>query len=593
MKLLLSSIILLTTFAAQAQEQVFEKELAQLEQQKQCRIGIAAINVATNQRCQYHADERFLMCSTFKLLAVAAALHRVDENKEKLNRFVKYGEEQLLAYAPVTRAHVGEGGMTLEALCAAAIEQSDNTAGNLILEAIGGLKGFNEFVRALGDKFTHLDRMEPDLNVAVPGQDMDSTTSAAMCADLQHLFASDFLTQGSRARLESWMQANETGLNLIRAATPTNWKVGDKTGRSGAGATNDIAILRPPTGGPFFIAIYTDNPGETAEARDSLVAEITKAALSQFTSGATNETSKSPCAAALASGTVCEAAQKRALELLRLSHLEAVTVMHQVQTGKLVLAVSSNPAKFDSGSSLLPLSPIKLMVAASWYEHKASARSYLPDSDKLLTESIVNGKDDAGRRLARALRKAVGTEGVLKDLERYGFGASHSLGKETSDKDWEDTLSLGEQRCVVTALQLSQFLQAVGNDGVMLKTPGLPEKILSENAARKLQAVMRGTVEYGTAKSAAPILADTGWQMGGKTGTGPGANGTAGPESDGWFTGLIFDPQSKAQFTIATFVKHGGLGGGNAARISATLARFLIGADSGETGMVAQPIVSK
>lgn len=67
--------------------------------------------------------------------------------------------------------------------------------------------------------------------------------------------------------------------------------------------------------------------------------------------------------------------------------------------------------------------------------------------------------------------------------------------------------------------------------------------------------------------------------MGGKTGTGPDpATKTTGPGSDGCFTGLIFDPQGKARFTVVTYVRHGGLGGGNAARISAETALFLSGA---------------
>src|SRR3954471_24557627 len=122
------------------------------------RIGVSAIDVSTKRRGAYRADERFLMCSTFKVLAVAAVLKRVDEKKDQLDRFVPYGEAQLLEYAPVTRAHVKEGGMTLDALCAAAIDQSDNTAANLILETIGGPKGLTEFARRLGDEFTRLDR---------------------------------------------------------------------------------------------------------------------------------------------------------------------------------------------------------------------------------------------------------------------------------------------------------------------------------------------------------------------------------------------------------------------------------------------------
>jgi beta-lactamase class A len=254
-------------------------EFANLEKRTGGRIGLTAIDAAKNKRVDYRAQERFVMCSTFKVLAVAAVLKRVDEKKEKLDRFVAYGEAQLLSYAPVTRAHVTEGGMTLEALCAAAIEQSDNTAGNLLLEAIGGPKGWTEFARSLGDNSSRLDRNEPDLNVVPPGDERDTTTPVAMANDLQRLFTSDVLTAASKARLEGWLQANQTGLKMIRASVPPDWRVGDKTGRSGDGTVNDIAVVRPPNGGPLFIAIYTYDPKESAEARDDLVATIAKTAI--------------------------------------------------------------------------------------------------------------------------------------------------------------------------------------------------------------------------------------------------------------------------------------------------------------------------
>jgi beta-lactamase class A len=243
------------------------------------RIGVVVIDLSTNRRVDYRPRERFTMCSTFKVLAVAAVLKRVDENKEKLDRVVPYGEAQLLEYAPVTRAHVKEGGMTLEALCTAAIEQSDNTAANLLLEAIGGPDKLTEFARSLSDKFTRLDHTEPELNIARPGKEDDTTTPVAMAADLQRLLTSDFLAVASRTKLETWMQQNQTGLKMIRASLPPDWKAGDKTGRSGDGATNDIAVLRPPVGGPIFMAVYTVDPAESQAARDQLVAEVAKAAI--------------------------------------------------------------------------------------------------------------------------------------------------------------------------------------------------------------------------------------------------------------------------------------------------------------------------
>ena len=251
----------------------------ELENRTGGRIGIAAVDSSRNKRVEYRAEERFLMCSTFKMMAVAAALKRVDEKKEKLDRFVTYGEAQLLEYAPVTRAHVKEGGMTLEALCAAAITQSDNTAANLILETIGGPKGFTEFARSLGDQFTRLDRMEPELNTAEEGDERDTTTPAAMCQSLQRLLAGDVLSKESQSRLEAWMAANQTGSKMIRASLPADWKVGDKTGRSGKGATNDIAIVRPPEGGPIFIAIYVVDPKEPQELQNKLVADAAKIAI--------------------------------------------------------------------------------------------------------------------------------------------------------------------------------------------------------------------------------------------------------------------------------------------------------------------------
>ena len=352
-----------------------------------------------------------------------------------------------------------------------------------------------------------------------------------------------------------------------------------------------------------------------------------------------NETGSaaSPCANALAQRAVCSAANKRALEMMSASHLEAITVVQDVRTGALVAFAASQPSKLDVITPVLPLSLSKLLLSASWWDNRQPDSSF--DSTKgsanaqnpayrtrvSVHEMLVGGSDSAGRQMALALRKAVGTKTVLKDFERYGFGqrtdspqndkfwaelaptwetrlipasAYVSLSNETKDTEWADTLSIGETNMSVTALHVSRFLQAVGNNGVMLipvareeqstssvtKSPGVRQKlknsirIMQESTALRLQSAMRDTVQRGTAKSIAQALENTGWQIGGKTGSGPGLMPLS-PESDGWFAGLIFDSQGKARFTVATFVRHGGAGGGNAAKISAELARYIISAD--------------
>jgi beta-lactamase class A len=270
--------LLLTFLAASAAsgENDATAGIAVIETRIGGRIGVAALDTGNDKHLDYRAQERFPMCSTFKFLAAAAVLKRVDEKKEKLDRFVPYNAKDILEYAPVTKEHLKEGGMTLGALCEAAIEQSDNTAGNLLLNAIGGPAGLTNFVRALGDRVTRLDRIEPELNSAIPGDERDTTTPAAISSDMQRLLLGDALSEASRRKLDDWLQRNETGGSMIRAGVPKTWSVGDKTGRGSNGATNDIAIMRPPRGAPILLAIYSVGSTATANDRAAAIAEVTK-----------------------------------------------------------------------------------------------------------------------------------------------------------------------------------------------------------------------------------------------------------------------------------------------------------------------------
>ncbi|HET9801504.1 MAG TPA: class A beta-lactamase [Chthoniobacterales bacterium] len=238
------------------------------------KIGAVVSDPKNRTHLWHRRDERFPMCSTFKLLAAAAVLQRVDRKEENLDRVVRYTQADILEYAPVTKQHVAEGGMKLGALCEAAISQSDNTAGNLLLQTIGGPNGVTQFARSIEDKVTRLDRKEPELNRWTPGDERDTTNPEVMCDDLKLLLDGDLLSQQSRKLLDDWLQHNETGATLVRAGVPSGWRVGDKTGRSGNGATNDVAVIYPPDGAPIFAAIYTF--GGSDEQRSAAIASVTR-----------------------------------------------------------------------------------------------------------------------------------------------------------------------------------------------------------------------------------------------------------------------------------------------------------------------------
>jgi beta-lactamase class A len=276
---MVGSCFLLLTFLAAGSvsgENDAATRIAAIETRVGGRIGVAALDTSNGKRIDYRQDERFPMCSTFKFLAAAAVLKRVDEKKEKLDRFVSYGAKDILEYAPVTKEHLKDGGMTLGALGQAAIEQSDNTAANLLLDAVGGPPGLTDFVRGLGDNITRLDRKEPELNSAIPGDERDTTTPSAISVDMQKLVLGDALSEFSRRQLAEWLQHNETRGQMIRSGVPRTWTVGDKTGRCANGATNDVAIMRPPNRAPILLAIYSVGSKATANDREAVIAEVAK-----------------------------------------------------------------------------------------------------------------------------------------------------------------------------------------------------------------------------------------------------------------------------------------------------------------------------
>jgi beta-lactamase class A len=254
-----------------------DSQFASIEQGIGGRMGVAALDTGTGRRLGYRAAELFAMCSTFKFLLAGCILQRVDAGSEDLIRLISYNQKDLLEYAPVTRAHVQQGAMTVGDLCAAAIEVSDNTAANLLLAQIDGPAGLTKFIRSLGNQVTRLDRIEPDLNSALPGDKRDTTSPAAMVDSMEKLLVGNTLSAVSRNQLTSWLELSTTGKRRLRAGFPPDWRAGDKTGTGARGAIGDIGIFWPPGNSnkaPILVAAYVMEGNVSADEREEAIAAV-------------------------------------------------------------------------------------------------------------------------------------------------------------------------------------------------------------------------------------------------------------------------------------------------------------------------------
>ncbi|WP_225781843.1 class A beta-lactamase [Xenophilus sp. Marseille-Q4582] len=263
--------------------QAAQAELTRLESEVGGRLGVAAFDGRTPAAALLHrADERFPMCSTFKVIAAAGVLARSVREPDLLARRIRYTREELVSYSPVTEKRVAEG-MTVAELCAAALQYSDNTAGNLLIRLLGDPAGVTRYARSLGDEGFRLDRWETALNEALPGDPRDTTTPASMARSLHRLLLQDGLPEAQRARLEAWMRGNTTGATRIQAGVPAGWAVADKTGAGAWGTTNDVGVVWRPDGSALVMAIYLAQPRADAPMRNDLVAAAARIAAQALT----------------------------------------------------------------------------------------------------------------------------------------------------------------------------------------------------------------------------------------------------------------------------------------------------------------------
>ncbi|CAB3961239.1 PenA family class A beta-lactamase [Burkholderia aenigmatica] len=254
---------------------------ARLERDAGGRLGVCAIDTASGRRLVHRADERFPFCSTFKAMLSAAVLAQSIKRPALLQQRVTYTKADLVKYSPVSEKHVDDG-MTVAALCEAAIQYSDNSAANLLMKLLGGPSAVTAYARSIGDRAFRLDRWETELNTALPGDQRDTTTPAAMAASMRALMVGDALPAAQRAQLVTWMRGNKVGGKRIRAGVPAGWTVADKTGTGDYGTTNDAGVVWSPSRAPIVLVVYYTQASADASAKDDVIAGVASVVATAF-----------------------------------------------------------------------------------------------------------------------------------------------------------------------------------------------------------------------------------------------------------------------------------------------------------------------
>jgi beta-lactamase class A len=255
-----------------ARGDLLPQQLAALEARYGGRLGVFLSEGRSLAGTGHRADERFGMCSTFKLLLAAMVMHEAQRGRLDMNTSIRFSKADMVPHAPITERHLDIGELNIRELARATLTTSDNVAANLLLGELGGPQGFTARLRAWGDTVTRLDRTEPAMNRVPRGETRDTTSPRAMAETVAQLFGGTLLTAASKQTLKHWMIETRTGLRRLRAGLPANWEVGDRTGTGIApdmpNKHNDVAVIWRPQRQPLAIAAFWEAEGHTPNMRD-------------------------------------------------------------------------------------------------------------------------------------------------------------------------------------------------------------------------------------------------------------------------------------------------------------------------------------
>ncbi|WP_022681955.1 serine hydrolase [Sphingobium bisphenolivorans] len=282
------------------------------------KVGIAVRRVGSDWTVAWNGTSLFPQQSVSKLWVSMAFLDAVDRGKIRLTDTTTITRKDLTLFHQPTAALVGSSGWTTSYsdLMRRAMTQSDNTANDTLLRAVGGPDAVRSYLarryikdirfgpgeRLLQSAAAGLDwrqdysigrnfyaaRERLPMSVRVKALDNylasppDGAAPSSIVEALAKLKEGDMLSSASAQLLMSIMSEAKTGPQRIKGGVPAGWHYLHKTGTGqilGARSTgfNDVGIMTAPDGTSYAVAVMIGSTTESIPSRWQLMQAVAKA----------------------------------------------------------------------------------------------------------------------------------------------------------------------------------------------------------------------------------------------------------------------------------------------------------------------------
>ncbi len=286
-------------------------------------VGVSVRSLDAGWQIDANGARRMPQQSVSKLWVAMTVLDARDRGRLTLDDPVSLTRENLTVFHQPIAALVVKNGIyrtTVRELLLRAMQQSDNTANDRLLNLVGGPEAVRAMIRdkGLGDiRFGPGERLLQARTAGLPwkaeysmgrsfqqaraalapnvrraafdayvADPIDGAAPAAIALALARLKAGEILSPSSTRWLMTVMEASRTGKYRLRGAVPPGWSFGHKTGTGQdlGGRTagyNDVGILTAPDGKAYSIAVMIGDTPRPIRERQELMQGVVAAVVAQ------------------------------------------------------------------------------------------------------------------------------------------------------------------------------------------------------------------------------------------------------------------------------------------------------------------------
>ena len=152
---------------------------------------------------------------------------------------------------------------TLDNLARVMIENSDNSATNMLIAKMGSMVDINRSIRKWGLKNTYIQNWLPDL------KGTNYTTAKDLATMLYNIDNPSFLTLSSREKIVDYMSHVKND-RLLKAGLPADAAIIHKTGDIGK-TLGDAGIIYAPNGRKFIVVVMANRPYNSHLGKDYII----------------------------------------------------------------------------------------------------------------------------------------------------------------------------------------------------------------------------------------------------------------------------------------------------------------------------------